>query len=204
MALPQNSLSSSTVMSPLLYPDNIIRSTELEDFELGGIALQDPSQGLMVQSWRGAIDPVSLNCTLAPFEIGSPTVVFTETIPAPIEFSFSFDSNMRYMAVTRWADNTVKMRWYDTAIPGYTITTYTGIKSMMLTLDDKRPVADTYRDVLFTYIKADNKLYYRQQRDRFLIERVLDPDLRDNLRITQFGMGKNLRMQWRLEYRRAF
>lgn len=204
MSLPSDSLSSKTLQAPLLFPDNIIRQSELEDYELGGSGLQDPSQGLQVQGWRGDINLLTLDCTLTPFVTGTPTVIFTETIPAPVEFSFSFDSNMRYMSATRWADNTVKLRWYDTALPGYTITTYTGIKSMMLSLDDKREFAGSYRDVLFTYIKTDNKLYYRQQRDRFLIERLLDGNLAANLRITQFGMGRNLRMQWRLEYRRAF
>lgn len=203
MSLPQNRLSTTTMPAPLLFPDNVIRQDELQDFELGGIALQDPSQGLMVQAWRGTITEAGV-CTLTPLTTGSPTVIFTETYAPPVEFSFSFDLNMRYTAVVRFADNTLKMRWYDTAIPGYTVTTYTAIQSAMLSLDDKRPTMSSVADILFTYIKTDNKLYYRQQRDRYLTERVLDSGLPSNLRLTQFGMGRNLRMQWRAEYRRAF
>ncbi len=200
--IPNQSLSSTQLQAKFLYPDNIIRASELEDFEMGGIALQDPSQGLMYQPWYGKIDPVTKIATLEPLDGSAPpTAIFTET-ETPVEFSFSFDLNMRQHSIVRFADNTCKLRWYDSAIPGYTITTYTGITSAMLCMDDKRPVNSGNADVLFTYLK-DNSLYFRAQRDRFLVEYLLKPDVVSNLRITNFGMGTNLRVQWRLEIRKV-
>jgi hypothetical protein len=201
--LPGAVLSTSLQKSPFLFPDNVARRTELEDYEMGGIDIQDPSQGLMYQPWFGEIDATTKIATLVPLNSGeTPTVIFTETA-TPVEFSFSFDLNMRYTSVVRFADNTAKLRWYDTALPGYATTTYTGIQSCMLAMDDKRPVNSGQADVIFTYLKTDNRLYFRAQRDRYLVEYPLTTPLAPDLRITNFGMGKNLRLQWRLAVRRV-
>lgn len=200
--IPQQVLSSSLFKAPFLYPDNVVRRTELEDFEMGGIGLQDPSQGLQYQAWQGEIDAATKVAKLFPVDNPAAfTNIFTETT-TPVEFSFSFDLNMRYMAVVRFADNTVRMRWYDSAIPGYAITTYSNILSCMMAMDDKRAINSAAADVIFTYLKTDNKLYFREQRDRFLIEYPLTDVLATGLRITNFGMAKNGRVQWRLAVRR--
>jgi hypothetical protein len=201
--IPNQVLSSTVIRSALLYPDNAIRRTELEDFEMGGVALQDPSQGLRVVAWKGVIDAVTRVATLTPVtSTAPPIVIFTETV-TPVEFSFSFDRSMREFSITRFADNTAKLRWYDTAIPAYVTTTYTGIQSCMLALDDKRDVSSSIADVIFTYLKTDNKLYFRAQRDRFLVEYTLTDVLAPNLAITNFGMGRNNRLQWRIAVRRV-
>ena len=51
MSLPAGGLSSSVVAADLLEPDNWRRPSLLVDYELGGVALNDPSQGLQVQPW---------------------------------------------------------------------------------------------------------------------------------------------------------
>jgi hypothetical protein len=199
--LPQQALSTTPQKAGFLFPDNVVRRTELEDYEMGGLALSDPSEGLLYQAWQGEINATSKIATLTPLDTGSPVDIFTETV-TPVEFSFSFDLNMRPFSVTRFADNTAKLRWYDASIPGNTITTYTDILSCMLCLDDKRPVNSGQADVLLTYLKTDNKLYFRAQRERFLIEYLLGDLVAPGLRITNFGMGKNLRVQWRIAVRR--
>jgi hypothetical protein len=73
----------------------------------------------------------------------------------------------------------------------------------MLAHDDKRGVSSSISDVIFTYIKTDNRLYFRAQRDRFLVEYPLTDELAPNLRITNFGMGRNNRLQWRIAVRRV-
>jgi hypothetical protein len=201
--LPQQVLSTTVQKSSFLFPDNVVRRTELEDYEMGGIALQDPSAGLLYQPWFGEIDATTKIATLVPLNsTETPIVIFTETV-TPVEFSFSFDLNMRQTSIVRFADNTAKLRWYDSAIPGYTTTTYTNIQSCMLCMDDKRSVNSSQADVILTYIKTDNKLYFRAQRDRYLIEYNLTDVIAPDLRITNFGMGKNLRVQWRLQVRKV-
>ena len=64
-----------------------------------------------------------------------------------------------------------------------------------MTMDDKRPTAHSRSDMLLSYIKAsDRGLYYRQQRDKFLTERLLHAGPWRS--IERMHMNKGLRMQW--------
>lgn len=49
--IPSGDLSSTVYQSEFLSPDNMTRRSPLEDFELGGVGLNDPSAGLMAQVW---------------------------------------------------------------------------------------------------------------------------------------------------------
>lgn len=199
--LPLNSLSSKTIQSRFLYPSGIIVGKITEDFELGGIALQDPSKGLMYQPWYGYWNEDDSTAYLIPNFVSVPIPIFTET--NVFEFSFAFDQNMRWAAFVLLKDGTGKFRWYDSQAGAYVTTIYTGVTGFKLSLDDKRAIQITLglSDLLLTYIK-DNKLYVRSQRDRFGVEYLLQSDLPNNLLITNFGMNERLRMQWRIRYRR--
>lgn len=198
--IPDNVLSSKLLKSRFLSPDSMVTPTLLEDYETGGIALQDPSQGLLVQTWYGYWDSQDSTAYLVPGVDGTPIQIFTE--PNVFEFSFTFDQNMRWVAVYFLVDGTCKLRWYDSQAQGYVVTVFTGLTAIKLCLDDKRRVQTNLgsSDVIFTYV-TNNTLCFRQQRDRFTIEYPLQPDLPDNLRIANFGMAMNLRLQWRLKYR---
>ena len=138
-------------------------------------------------------------CSIIELE-GTPVAIFTEA--NVFEFSFTFDQNMRYVAGTLLTDGVFHLRWYDSNVAAYVITTFNGIKGFKLGLDDKRleAIQSGNSDVIFTYIR-DNKLYFRMQRERYTIERLLQSDLPDNLMIANFGMNERYRLQWRLRYR---
>lgn len=186
------------------YPDNISSSNSLIDYEMGGIALQDTSQGLKYQAWKGYWNPTDSTAYIQPLDESAPPVsIFTEAGDVE-DFSFTFDQNMRWTAVTRKSDNTVKFRWYDSVPGAYVMTSYTGINSVKLALDDHRAtqVNGGSSDIILTYILGGN-VCWRIQRDRFLTQYV-HPSLvlAANAQITHFGLSNKLRLQWRIGVRR--
>lgn len=198
--IPDNVLSTKAIQARFLYPDGIIFNTILEDYEKGGIALQDASKGINYQPWFGWWVPEDETAWLYPNLVNTPVAIFTES--NVFEFSFTFDQNMRWVAGVFLNDGTFKLRWYDSMVESYVITEMLGVTAFKLCHDDKRDlsVQGGQSDVLFTYIR-NNKLYIRTQRERFAIEHLLQENLPNNLLITNFGMHERLRVQWRMRYR---
>lgn len=165
------------------------------DYEDGGIAIQDPSQGLLYQRWRarlfnaGEIDSfVMLDAREVPeFE--------WLAVPEMTEISFTFDANMR-PAVAYVAAGQAFLNWYDSASSAYVTTALApDVITPRVSLDDKRFLASNgyqLSDVILAYVRGDT-LYYRQQRDRYLTERALKVGVRPLIRI---GMNRQLRMQF--------
>ena len=189
MALPNNQLSATPVPSGYLSPDAHIRVNTLYDYERGGVALNDASEGLLGYDWKVWVEGDDILLARAPYD--SPTTLFTAAGTTWV--SLAFDQNMRPNVAYMQA-GACKLWWYDTTIPGATTTTFADCASPMLCLDDKRQGADSYNDVLFFYVRAGS-IRYRQQRDRYGTERTLIavPDGT----ILQVGMAQNLRVQIR-------
>jgi len=189
MALPNNQLSATPVPSGYLSPDAHIRVNTLYDYERGGVALNDASEGLLGYDWKVWVEGDDILLARAPYD--SPTTLFTAVGTTWV--SLAFDQNMRPNVAYMQA-GACKLWWYDTTIPGATTTTFADCASPMLCLDDKRQGADSYNDVLFFYVRAGS-IRYRQQRDRYGTERTLTavPDGT----ILQVGMAQNLRVQIR-------
>lgn len=200
--LPLNQLSSELIKGKFKFPSNLAVN-ELEDYELGGIALSNPSKGLEFQAWHGYWNPEDATVYLKPIDAVDYIPLFSEA--DVIEFSFAFDQNMRWVTVTRFEDNTAKLRWYNAEIAGYSISVFSDIQSVKLTLDDKRElqIQSGASDVIFSYMSEGN-LCWRQQRDRYEIEYVHEVDLPHSMRITNLGMTDKLRLQWRLAARTKF
>lgn len=164
--MPGNAPSSALIVGNFLPPDDAQRFDLLVDMERGGIGISDPSQGLLVQDWSiGYADP---DVVITPQTTGSPFTVFSAADIT--ELALSFDQNMR-PAVAYVQAGTTKLYWFDTDLSDYTHTTFAGATSPRLTLDDKRRWLEGASDVLFWYLK-DGNLCWRQQRDRYTIERV--------------------------------
>ena len=190
MSLPGNALSVPARPGQLLAPDNLGRPLRTTDYELGGIALNDPSQGLQVRNWRLTLVGNEVRVAGDPYT--TETVVFTET--GITEVSMAFDANMQ-PAVAYLAFSIAKLRWYDATVPGYdTVILPSDARSLVLVMDDKRDSAAAYRDVLLFYIRT-NRLCYRQQRERFFTERTLCWFEGNAVSISKAGMNDALRMQ---------
>lgn len=189
MALPHNQLSAVPYPSGYLHPDDHARVNTLYDYERGGVALNDSSEGINGYDWKAWVEGGDILLARAPYD--SPTTLITAAGTTWI--SLAFDQNMR-PALAYMQAGACKLYWYDTTIPGPTTSTFADCTSPMLCMDDKRQGADQYNDILFFYVRAGS-IRYRQQRDRYATERTLvavPPGY-----ILQVGMAQNLRVQIR-------
>lgn len=190
--LPKNTHSAIAMPSLYLQPDDRV-VTPFSDYELGGVALNDASRGLMVKVWHCWVDQFTV-WLQAEGDGTEPIMLFQEFDLT--EISFCFDQNMRY-CVAYVQGGVMKLRWWDSIASAYVTTVFTAARTPKLAMDDKRYTQLNKSDMILAYIR-DNKLCYRQQRDRFQNERVLRDDLYAGTRLKNIGMGKNLRMQFEL------
>lgn len=194
--LPEHMLSSQLVLGYYLYPDSI-DPDPFKSYELGGIALQDPTQGLEVQTWWARLYKDGVTETSNVY-IGAdlvPEVSFFEGTDFT-EISLAFDQNMNPF-IAYMENGQAKFYWYDTAIEGYTITTLpANSRSPKCCMDDKRPLETAKNDILIAYMR-DDKLYYREERDRYLVEYLLSSG-HGLLDLIQIGMNNKLRVQFAL------
>lgn len=198
--IPDNEESTIQVEGDFLYPDNIVPRELYEDYELAGIAVQDPSEGLQYQVWKAAWDPSTLEIVLTSEKTLARHVLFTGVEVK--ELSVSFDQNMRWVLAVRYKDGSFLLHWYDSAVESYVATPLGGIATFKLSHDDKRPEAALlgWSDVILTYID-NNKLYVRNQRDRYGIAHLINADMPSAVIITNFGMTAQNRMQWKMRPR---
>lgn len=191
--LPGNVASSLGISGLLLPPDDNVTSG-LEDYEMGGVALNNSSQGFLVQSWRCFVDS-GTNDVRVQAGTNPATTIFTQ--PGITALALAFDQNMRPTIAYVVADQGY-LRWYDSSAGAFVVTAYPGIRNPRLSLDDKR--ASQYAnnsDIIFAYIRGTS-LYYRQQRDRFLIERLLRTGVLPTQTLRNIGMMSNYRMLFEL------
>ena len=190
MALPDNTLSSTPVPGSFIgaAAQPITRAVDYED---GPIALSDPVAGLDYQRWRMRILNNSQLMLSAP---NTPEYEW-RSAPAITDVSIAFDQNANLYCV--WVQQGVSyLYWFDTTANDFVVTNYGSTwVTPKITLDDKRATQNARSDVILTYVR-DGKLYYRQQRDRFQIERLLDNG--PIVGIEKFGKNDGYRLQWLL------
>lgn len=188
MAIPDNRLSTTVVDAEFLAPDILTRS-RLLDYERGGVALDDPSQGLNVRNWTAGIDGDNLYCE---DDANNRTTLLVR--PGTTSISLAFDQNMR--ATLAYVQSGVaKLWWYDAAIAGRSDTSFPGARFPRLCMDDKRSTQSLANDVIFAYVR-DGNLYYRQQRDRYNTERLLMAGVAGTFRNMGLHRGNRLRFEF--------
>lgn len=192
MSLPQNQESTLPVAGAFLPPENA-STVGLEDYERGGVAIQDASQGLMGYTWRCYV--VGLDVFIERVGSGAPTLLFQQSGITAI--ALAFDQNMRPAVAYRTTSNLTFLRWYDSVDQVYVTDSFGDLKDPRLTLDDKRPQSVQTSDIIFAYIR-DANLCYRQQRDRYTVEYVLRAGLPADARLKTLGMSDVLRLQFEI------
>lgn len=192
--IPDYVLSTEPQGGELLYPDNV-ETTALYDLEMGGVALNDPNQGLDLKAWIAVVEP-SVGITLEPVNKSQP-----KTLQVPgVDISFvslAFDTNMQPAIVYVQAGVT-KFRWFDTTIPAFVTSEFSGVRSPRAATDDKRGLVAGTTDVILAYIKANKTLAYRMQRERYTVERDLKSGIPDDVFLKQMGMNTAFRFQFEL------
>ena len=193
---PLVTLTPTALITPYIPPDDI-NPTDLVDWELGGIGLSDPSQGLEVQAWE-----LQVLGTLATTSVwlSAPNTPATQIFAYPnIEFArLAFDQNMRPV-ISFVAAALPYLYWWDPLIPGNTTTALpTTIVTPCVTMDDKRSRSTLLglNDVVMCYINGTN-LCYRLQRDRYGVERVWYTNITSviaNPTVNRIGMTEGLRL----------
>lgn len=189
--------SSITVGGDILTP-NDRAAKKFEDWEMGGVAIQDPSQGLRVQEWRAWWEEGSGDVYASADNQPVPTLLYNE--PDLTWLTLGFDQNMRWLSAYTIENGQSYLKWYNSLIEDYeTLPLASGVLTPFLTMDDNRPLPLTLgiSDVILTYIR-DGALYVRVQRERFLVERLIAADIQGASRIWHFGMNNKLRLQWEL------
>lgn len=184
--IPENRLSTTNLPSDLLPPRDIVYRPTL-NYELGGVDISDPSQGLQVKTWTGELigDTVFLSA-----EGVAPVAVVTD--PGMTEFHFTFDQNMNPFVCWRAAGQS-KYRWFDTTENDFVVTLL-GAEDITprCVLDDKRELQSGSSDIILAYVRAQT-LYFRMQRERYLTEYTLSAGVP---RLVNIGMGRNNRLQF--------
>jgi hypothetical protein len=188
--LPNQELSSQVIRADFRYPRNIPRTQEI-DYSLGGVNFNDPSEGLEVKAWRGVMDGgvVSLETLGVP-----PVSVLSDA--GMIRFSFTFDQNMnRFIAYE--TESSAHYVWFDPTVSDYVTSTLpAGSQYARCGLDDHRALQTGTSDIILAYLR-NGSLYFRAQRDRYLIEYLLETGL-DDMELRQVGMNEKYRFQFQL------
>lgn len=193
MGMPLNMLSPEPVISEYRSPDNRVRSSRLVDYELGGVAIGDPTEGLQVQVWEGQVAVNEIQ--VRPESGGSWTTVTTGIDITDI--SIAFDQNMR--PTVAYVDSGVaKLYWYDAVEADYVTSEFPDALSPVAMLDDKRDMQIGLNDILLFYV-LDGELIHRLQRDRFLVEYNLGPIPQGTTQIRRAGMTVGLRIMLEFE-----
>lgn len=195
--LPDNTLAAKSQVAGFSFPVKG-PGDKLVDWELGGVALNDPSAGLAVKLWKLTAvlndDGVTVDLVLTAPGVAATVPVSGADIT---EIALAFDQNMNvFVAYTQ--GGAAKIYWYDTLLPGMTTTTLpAGCYNLRCTLDDKRDFAIEDSDIVLGYLR-DGNLCVRYQRDRYGTEYVLRSGVGADAQLVSMAMNIGSRLQFRL------
>lgn len=179
-------------VSEFPYPKSKIYGIR-ESWDNGGVAIGDTSEELTKYAWQATTD--GSNIYVQREGTDNKILVHQDTDINMIDLTF--DQNMR-PCICYTANHIVKLFWYDAEAEKQVVTTYPNdYRYPKVSLDDKRRFNISNSDIIFMYQKGDS-LYFRLQRDRYLIERLLLEDTKHRM-LWRIGMGKSYRflVQWR-------
>jgi hypothetical protein len=185
---PSNAISAFPVSALLLSPD-IQRTSDIEDFEMGGVDILDASQGMNLYRWRCWTDNTG---AIYLQRDGGPVINYM-TVAGANELAFAFDQNMRPALAFRMGSNRIDLRWYDSSVGQYVMSTgLTTGRNPRLSLDDKRASQTQNSDIILAYLRGTS-LHYRIQRDRYLVEYTAASNLLPTTKLRNIGMATNYR-----------
>lgn len=191
--LPGNAISAIAQPGSFLAPDDVDIGVT-ESFEYGGVALNDASQGRLVKVWRAYADNDAREIHCAPLVAGVPDTTLLTGLGIVSAVSLAFDSNMN-PTLAFIESGTMRLWWYNSVTHAYQIDNFPGVTSGKVCTDDKRKALEGPSDVIFAYT-LDGFLYWRQQRDRYTIERTAGPS--GVLILNRLGMSDRNRLQFEL------
>lgn len=187
--IPEARLSTTNIVAG--YTDTFYQGNSSIDVEMGGVALNDASLGLLVKPWTLRYDRQSGDMLLSAPGV-TEFVVFNR--PDITEVSLAFNRNME-VAVAFVQAGQAKLYWYDNTLPGHVFeeSLLGAAVNPRICHDDKRQLQDAVGEIILGYVRAGN-LYFRAQRDRFLVEYLLKTG--GMTRLYHVGINRALRLQF--------
>jgi hypothetical protein len=196
MAIPQGRMSTTPV-EDIFLPPEARPFKRLISHEIGPVAIEDTSLGLLYQPWTLTYNKIDGTITMLPnttaIPVVLPTIVFGIT-----DINFTFDQNGRITIAWKVAGNSF-LFWFDSSL-GYTVTEDLGpdLVSVAIQLDDKRATQSSTNDMILWYTKEDGAgtytLYNKLQRERYLDEHIMST-LVPHPYLWNIGMHYGLRIQ---------
>lgn len=186
--IPEERLSTTPAAAG--FVDTFTTGAPLVDIEYGGVALYDASQGIALKPWTLRYDRATGDMLVGAADV--PDIVLFNRADIT-QVSLAFDRNMSPVVCFVQAGQ-AKMYYYDDLVPGFIFqeSLLGSAIDPRCAHDDKRASQSAVSDVIVAYVRAGS-LYYRQQRDRYLIERLLAPGVE---RLYQIGMNSKFRLQF--------
>lgn len=191
MSMPGNVLSLVPVPGAFLAPRQLVRYSSpvgAHDTHYGGVAIGDSSLGITYQLWSARCDGTNIYLS-APNTLEYTIIAGVGAVWVGI----AFDQSARVFLCWTTLAGAASYYWYNTLIPGYTISTLSGfIQRIFATLDDNRPAESSSADIILAYTRV-TELFVRQQKDRFGVEYDLGvaPGT-----LVQLGMNRANRLQF--------
>ena len=173
--IPGNAFTAAPVVGPFMYLQDQ-PYTPLSQTIMGGVALSNGTQGRLVKAWTVAY----INNTIQVQPAGGFNAL-SIPVPGVTSVSLAFDANMA--PVIAWTTTGgANLYYYDTITATYITRFFTGVTSCKVAVDDPRDFYNLASDVMFGYT-LNNMLYWRQQRDRYDIERLVGPTAQTLIRM---------------------
>lgn len=188
--IPGNTIISTPIVGSFEYP-NTLPYTKQSQTVMGGVAIGDPSQGRLFQTW--VVNLTGTTITVGPTSGGTPfTMTATDALPTST-ITLAFDTNMGVALAWTTAAG-AKLYYFDSTTSAYATVDYPGVTSCRLAVDDARSFYSSNSDIMFGYVRAGN-LYWRQQRDRYQTERLVGAT---NKTLIRLGRSVANRLQFEL------
>lgn len=189
--LPNSVISTTPVPAPFLPPRTAVRYSAVagqSDVHLGGVALGDPSQGIIAQLWTAFTDGTNILLS-AP---NTPPFVRLSNVNA-VWVALAFDQNAReFIAYADIAGN-ANFFWFDSTISGFRTSALVGVVNRVFaSLDDSRQAESSAADVILAYQRG-TEFFFRAQRERFGVEHDLGAA---PATLVQIGMSHANRFQF--------
>ncbi len=193
--IPDNTIATASHVSGFTTPvKTLSQEDKRQDWEMGGVGLNDPSGGLRVQLWRFSLE-VDESTGASTVAVEAPSVAKTTLFLGTniSEIAGAFDQNMNPV-VAYMEGATPKLWWWD---PTAGAMVHTSLPSacidLRVSLDDKRQFNLAQSDVILSYVRG-GAAYYRYQRDRYLVEYLLSNNVS---RLVCAAMNIEWCFQWR-------
>lgn len=187
--IPGNRFTSVPIIGTFLYLGEAPYDP-LSQTVMGGIALNDGTQGRLVKPWTIFYTPAAALIQVQPSD-GPVALTLSEADVQTV--SLAFDTNMS--PVISWQTSTgANLYYYDTLTFSYVTRNFAGVTSCRVCVDDPLAFYVSQSDVIFGYTLNGN-LCYRQQRDRYDIEYIIKPTSKH---LIKMGPSSENRLQFEM------